>query len=234
MLSELLEIPASSLEAAHHLGAKILVSLVCGGLIGLERELKNKSAGVKTNMLICLGSMLFTAISVEIAASETENGVSGDPGRIAAQIVSGIGFLGGGAILQSKNQVVGLTTAATIWLVAAIGVWIGMGHLATALLISLTVIPVLISVRFLENRFLGRKRFFSLVIQLRGDSKSISKEELVNLLDSLELDLTDYRESPGLLEDHEIRISYHGRMTDHSRVLLELWKLPGVLDIQSS
>ena len=123
-------------DTIQYLGPKLIVALFCGGLIGLERELKNKAAGIKTNMLICVGSMLFTSTSILIAYAGSKDGDAGDPTRIAAQIVSGIGFLGGGAILQSKENIVGLTTAASIWLVAAIGVWIGMGQLEVALFVS--------------------------------------------------------------------------------------------------
>jgi putative Mg2+ transporter-C (MgtC) family protein len=100
---------------------KIGLALVLGGAIGAEREYRDKSAGFRTLILICVGSCLFTLFSVSLSDR-------GDPGRIAAQIVSGIGFLGGGAILRHGNSVRGLTTAATIWLTASIGVGVGAGH----------------------------------------------------------------------------------------------------------
>src|SRR6476646_4887224 len=102
------------LQLLHFFGPRILVSALCGGLIGLERELKNKPAGIKTNMLICLGSSLYTSVSILIAMNPSGE-IQGDPSRLAAQIVSGIGFLGGGAIMQSRGSIQGLTTAATIW-----------------------------------------------------------------------------------------------------------------------
>src|SRR5690242_865263 len=103
---------------------KILFAILCGGLVGLERELKNKPAGIKTNILICVGSALFTSISLLMSASLADTGHYGDPSRVAAQIVSGIGFLGGGTIIQTRGTILGLTTAATIWTVAAIGMCI--------------------------------------------------------------------------------------------------------------
>ncbi len=136
---------------------KIFFSILCGGIIGLERELKNKSAGMKTNILICVGSALYTAVSVLIAATEAKNGHYGDPGRLAAQIVSGIGFLGGGTIMQSRGAVQGLTTAATIWVVAAIGVCVGIGHADIAILSSITVVLVLIGIGIFEERVLKKK-----------------------------------------------------------------------------
>jgi putative Mg2+ transporter-C (MgtC) family protein len=221
----------SFMETVHFLGPKLLTALFCGGLIGLERELKSKAAGIKTNMLICVGAMLYTAISILMASSQDQIGVSGDPTRISAQIVSGIGFLGGGAILQSKENVMGLTTAATIWLVAAIGVWIGMGQLEVAMSVSVVIVLVLISVTFFENRFLGRKRMFKVTIHLRERSDEVTRTALEALITSMDLRLEDYREN---LTSHqpEIRVSYLGRVRDHSKLVLELWKIPGILDIR--
>lgn len=101
---------------------KILVSMVLGGALGLERELSDKPAGLKTNLLICLGSTLFTIFSIRLA------GAAYDPGRIAAQIVTGVGFLGAGAILREGTHVIGLTTAAMIWLGASVGMGVGCGY----------------------------------------------------------------------------------------------------------
>ena len=101
----------------------LLVALALGSVIGLERELSDKAAGLRTNILICLGSCLFAILSRELAS------IAGtDVTRIAAQIVSGIGFLGAGAIMREGEHVTGLTTAATIWVVAAIGVTVGFGY----------------------------------------------------------------------------------------------------------
>ncbi len=221
----------SLMEALEYLGPKLLMSLFCGGLIGLERELKNKAAGIKTNMLICVGSMLFTATSILIAYGGVTNSAPGDPTRIAAQIVSGIGFLGGGAILQSKERVMGLTTAATIWLVAAIGVWIGMGQLWVALMVTVVIIPILQSMTFIENRFLGRKRLFKVVIHLREKSDELTRNVLEDLLTSHELSVAEFRES-AINGQPEIKISYHGTLHDHSQMVLELWTIRGILDIR--
>ena len=216
------------LETMHLLWPKLLTALLCGGLIGLERELKSKAAGIKTNMLICVGAALYTAISITMSTTE---GMHGDPARIAAQIVSGIGFLGGGAILQSKGNVVGLTTAATIWLVAAIGVWIGMGQLAAAFCVTLLIVVVLVTVTLFENHFLGRKRFFRITIHLREKSDEITRAALESLMNDHELNLEEYREIMSA-EQPEIRLTYVGRNSDHAQMLLELWKIRGILDVK--
>lgn len=103
------------------------VALALGAFIGLERELSDKAAGLRTNILICVGSCLFAILSRLLADS-----VGTDVTRIAAQIVSGIGFLGAGAIMREGEHVTGLTTAATIWVVAAIGVTVGFGYYSLA------------------------------------------------------------------------------------------------------
>lgn len=220
-------------EGLHYLGPKLLLALFCGGLIGLERELKSKAAGIKTNMLICVGSMLFTAMSIVMATSEDSLGVRGDPARLAAQIIPGIGFIGGGAILQSKGNVVGMTTAATIWLVAAIGVWIGMGQLEIALAVTLLILLVLVTVTFFEGRFLGKKQLFKITIHLREKTDEVTRTALEALLGSNDLTLEDYRESANTTSP-EVRVVYLGRANDHSRLLLELWKIPGILDVKQS
>ena len=101
---------------------KVFLALVLGGIMGLEREYNDKPAGYATNSIICLGAALFTMLSLYMAE------MGGDPGRIAAQIVSGVGFLGAGAILREGNKISGLTTAAAVWLVAAIGMAVGFGQ----------------------------------------------------------------------------------------------------------
>src|SRR6266853_1344123 len=100
---------------------RLLLAAALGGAIGLEREYRHKPAGLRTNMLIALGSALFSVMSVQLGSG------AGSPDRIAAQVVTGIGFLGAGAILRSGENVHGLTTAATIWVNAAIGMAVGAG-----------------------------------------------------------------------------------------------------------
>lgn len=119
---------------------KLIVAGVLGGLIGYERETDSKPAGFRTMILVSMGSCLFTIASINIA--QTGDGLF-DPGRIASGIVTGIGFLGAGAILRSSGQVLGLTTAASIWLVAAVGMAVGMGMYGEALLATVIGFVVL-------------------------------------------------------------------------------------------
>lgn len=117
----------------------IVLATVLGGAIGLERELSGKAAGLRTNVLICLGAAVFTIISQRMV-----EGTDGSIVRIAAQIVTGVGFLGAGAVIQDRRGVHGLTTAATIWLVASIGMGCGAGFHKLAVTSTLLAIIVLV------------------------------------------------------------------------------------------
>ncbi|OHB75483.1 MAG: hypothetical protein A2Z25_19460 [Planctomycetes bacterium RBG_16_55_9] len=124
----------------------ILLATVLGGGIGLERELSGKAAGLRTNLLICLGAAVFTIISRRMAAG-TQDSVT----RIAAQIVTGVGFLGAGAIIQDRGGVHGMTTAATIWLVASIGTACGARFYQLAVISTLIAVIVLVGLRKLSK-----------------------------------------------------------------------------------
>ncbi len=117
---------------------KILIALVLGGMIGIERDIRDKAAGFRTLMFICVGSTLFTILSSKVSSMGT-----GDIGRIAANIVSGVGFLGAGVILRERGQIKGLTTASTIWLVAAIGMAVGAGEFLFSLIVTIVTLIVL-------------------------------------------------------------------------------------------
>jgi putative Mg2+ transporter-C (MgtC) family protein len=127
------------------LGRLVLAGFL-GGLIGLERELKAKPAGLRTTLLICVGSAMFTQLSLQIAllASGAGEGFRADPARLAAQIIPGIGFIGAGAILHGKGRVTGLTTAATLWVVTAIGIGVGAGAYVEAIGTTVMVLCTLL------------------------------------------------------------------------------------------
>ena len=112
----------------------IWYSILCGFLVGLERELKNKDAGVRTTIFICVGAAIYAFISTHAATGMADNT------RVMAQIVSGIGFIGGGVIIFDKDKIQGLTSAAIIWLVAGIGILNGIGMHLEAVMSSLTIV----------------------------------------------------------------------------------------------
>jgi putative Mg2+ transporter-C (MgtC) family protein len=126
---------------------RLALAVALGGAIGLEREYRHSPAGLRTNMLIALGSALFSILSLELGT------VAGSPDRISAQIVTGVGFLGAGAILRSGGNVHGLTTAATIWVNAAIGMAAGLGSYAAATGSAITTLVVLALLPLMERHF---------------------------------------------------------------------------------
>ena len=126
---------------------RLLTAALLGSILGFERELRQKSAGLRTNILIAIGSALFTLMSYELAA---EAG-GADPGRVAAQIVTGIGFLGAGAIMRNNGGVQGLTTAATVWVNAAVGVAAGGGEYHLAFIATGITVAVLLVLQPLEG-----------------------------------------------------------------------------------
>src|ERR1043166_2566541 len=139
---------------------KLILAAVLGGIIGIEREIRDKPAGLRTNILICVGSTLFMSISTNVAAM-----LGGDPTRIAAQIISGIGFLGAGAVLHSHGFVLGLTTAATIWVVAGVGMALGSGLYLVAVFATAMSLVTLYFLSFVEDRIQGRRSYsYSLVV----------------------------------------------------------------------
>lgn len=139
---------------------RVAIALFCGALIGLERGRSGKPAGLRTNILICVGAALY-AIASELSAKLVAK-TPAEAGRITAQVVTGVGFIGAGAILRSGLAITGLTTAATIWLVAAIGVLIGLGF--PMLGVAATVVTLLTLVLFAEVQLGGRCEFRDLSV----------------------------------------------------------------------
>jgi putative Mg2+ transporter-C (MgtC) family protein len=122
---------------------KIFISILCGGIIGLERQLRGKPAGIRTSILICLGTEVFVSLGTSLAV--------GDRYRVLAQVVTGIGFLGAGLMISQEGTVRGVTSAAVIWVLAAIGSSIGLGHYREAVVFVLVTVGVLSGVEYLEN-----------------------------------------------------------------------------------
>jgi len=153
---------------------QLLLAVLLGGAIGTERELRGKPAGLRTNILICMGAVLFTALSQKLA------GPSGDPGRVAAQILTGVGFIGAGTILHLRGSVSGLTSAATIWVVAAIGMALGCGAYLEATGTTLLVMLVLAGLGPLEARLARQVSRRQLVIHATpGPTTLTDLEELL-------------------------------------------------------
>src|SRR4051812_19651193 len=215
----------SLIELLRFFGPRVFFAILCGGLIGLERELKNKPAGIKTNILICLGSAVYSSISVMSSLSHSSHGYYGDPSRISAQIVSGIGFLGGGTIIQARGTILGLTTAATIWVVAAIGICIGIGQIGIAAVTTFTVVLVLVATNVFEDRVLGRSLSFACEIVV-ADPEGKVRLAINQALAQNNLILDDFDISAQGAES-VLHCKYSGHRGDHKKFVLDLWSTPG-------
>lgn len=145
---------------------RLLIALAVGGAIGLEREFKGKPAGIRTNILMCMGACLIMIISVEVARTA---GGTADPGRIAAQVITGVGFLGAGTIIRSRFHVVGLTTAATIWVLSALGLAIGAGFILLSVIGAFLITVTLVFIRYIEDSI--TKRRSTHILQLGLDAR---------------------------------------------------------------
>jgi putative Mg2+ transporter-C (MgtC) family protein len=146
---------------------RLLVAAVFGGLVGIERERYNQPAGFRTHIILCVGSCLMMMLSIFVALDIGNPARSADPGRIAAQVVSGIGFLGAGAILRFGVSVKGLTTAASLWTIAGIGLAVGSGFYLGAAIATVLMVLALSMLKKLERFFLAGRYEQNLVLAVR-------------------------------------------------------------------
>lgn len=166
------------------IGARLLLSCILGGAVGIERESIHRPAGLRTHVLVSLGSALFTLVSIY--------GFSGypvtDPSRVAAQIVSGIGFLGAGTIIRHRAGIKGLTTAASLWTVAGIGLGVGSGYYAGSVIATMLVLLSLIMLRKIEGWLSEGKRFRHLTLCFKP---SLKVSQVTTLLAAFDVEIKE-------------------------------------------
>lgn len=201
---------------------QLVLATVLGGLIGLERERKGKPAGLRTNILICIGAATFTHLSVSLG--------HGDPGRIAAQVLTGVGFIGAGTILHTRGAVTGLTSAATIWVVSAIGMALGMGLYYEAIGTTALVMAVLLGLSRVEvalGRYSGTSHF-----TIHAQPEPSPVEDLRTLVGRTGLDVVRCdvrRENVDLVVEMEVR----GARRHHQEALNAIVHHPGVRSVST-
>jgi putative Mg2+ transporter-C (MgtC) family protein len=190
------------------------LATVLGGAIGLERELGGKPAGLRTNILICLGSVLYTHISIALMGPN-----SSDPTRVAGQIVTGVGFIGAGTILHARGAIVGLTSAATIWVVAAIGVALGSGFYLESIGTTLIVLAVLAGLGRVEK--LVERQSMRRTVTVHARPGPTVLEDLESLVRRAGLEVTGVasrEENVDLVIDFDIR----GSKRLHDQLMITL------------
>nr|WP_227793656.1 MgtC/SapB family protein [Paenibacillus guangzhouensis] len=187
---------------------RLLLALLLGGLIGLERELGGHSAGFRTHILVCLGSAAIALLSMYgFAAFSVDPNVRLDPARLAAQVISGIGFLGAGTILRTGLTISGLTTAASLWVVAAIGLSAGAGFYYGAGILTLLVVVSLFFLNKMEKRFSRAKATRQLVLKMARGSSSLNQ-------------VVDYLSDRGIQMNKLVVEKEEGEAAEHEGVLI--------------
>jgi len=205
---------------------RVIIAAFLGGIIGLEREFRRKPAGLRTNMFICIGSAMFTILSDQLAANH-----GGDHTRIAAQIIPGIGFIGAGSILHARGSVTGLTTAATIFVVASVGMAVGGGLYLTATFETTIILLALFALGKAETHFALKAK--TMMYEVTGSSAEDIIGEVNRILDEEHLGMQDVRvnASGGF---HRVQFNVEASHSEHERLGMVLRQSSTLFSVSSS
>ena len=187
---------------------RLILSIVLGGIVGYERQASNKAAGLRTHVLVCMGSCMIMILSVNVYYT-VEGQTNADPARLAAQVIPGVGFLGAGTILREGFSIKGLTTAASLWATACMGLCAGAGFYAAALTCAAAVFITLTIFEVLQQRMLGKKGSI-LIVKLVCSSATDALEGVRQLSQrySATLEDVEYRREDGIYH-----VTFHARFT---------------------
>ena len=221
---------------------RLFLSLLLGSIVGMEREYTQQSAGLRTHILVCMGATIFMLVSISDMSHgfTSQNGVSSispilghDPSRIAAQIVSGIGFIGGGAVLRHGANIRGLTTAASLWTMASIGMLIGVGNYQLAIVATFFAFLVLFIIGTLERnmfrKYLKRYRFLKIQVTSKSGSVHNIEQWLEKKFPSKTMNIHLQRSEDGHTATFSYTIDLHGLQPDVNALAKTLNGLEGVL-----
>ncbi len=214
--------------------ARLVLALLFGGVIGYERERQNRPAGLRTHILVCAGSALIMMVSIGMWAAYGGPGSNVDPGRIAAQVVSGIGFLGAGTILREGVTIRGLTTAASLWVAAGIGLAVGGGFYLGAVGTTALVLFALSALSRWERRWAFGKRHHSISLVLVDQPGQLGR--IGSILGNNGINIEDVRMNPTGIDDLvQIELAVHvGTRERLPRALEELMGVPGMRSVEHS
>lgn len=210
-------------------GGRLLVAALLGGFIGLERESHGRPAGLRTHVLVSLGSCLIMLISIY---GFTNTGRPYDPGRLAAQVISGIGFLGAGTILREGISIRGLTTAASLWCVSGIGLAIGCGYYIGASIATVLSVATLVLLEYFEKNFLSPKAA-SIEVTFKNEPGEMAKlcniiEEMGIAIHNVDVELDEEKH----LVHFAVAISYDSKNYSRDAILENLTNTPGIVQIR--
>lgn len=209
---------------------RLLLSAVLGGVIGYERQYKHKSAGLRTNILVCVGSCLIMLLSQRIY-SGVEGRTNADPARLAAQVVSGIGFLGAGAIIKEGVNIIGLTTAACIWVVAGVGLAVGNGYYLEAFVTAGIVFAVLVTLSHLDSWI----KYNDPLISIITEDKPGQILKIYEFFALKHINMQNVKIIP--VASGTIKIDgtiYSENLLPHDKLIKELSKIDNIIDVEIS
>ena len=211
----------------------LVTAVICGGVIGLERERSNRPAGLRTHVLVCVGSALVMQVSLTMWAM-TDYGLrgNGDPGRIAAQVVSGIGFLGAGTIMREGPTIRGLTTAASLWVVGGIGLAVGAKLYMESIVAVVLVVLTLKTLSEVERRWISKGVFHNLTVHVMDSPGRLGA--LATVCGESGANIKSVSMRPGTVSG-TVEISFHlkmtGRTTDTAGLVGDLMSTEGVVSV---
>ncbi|WP_339266896.1 MgtC/SapB family protein [Paenibacillus sp. FSL K6-1330] len=219
---------------------RLLLAALLGGLIGWERERRNKQAGLKTHLLVAVGSTLIMLTSIYGFDSALINHPNArfDPARLAAQVVSGIGFLGAGAILRRSNHIIsGLTTAATLWVAAAIGLSVGSGFYWPAIITTAIVLVSTLVLNKLESKFLFIKKSGSLKIIIEAGDRPVHVSTITELLQKANMTVEGMIVNNDTTEDDSTKVTMEFRVYSFNSkgingLFEQLWQVEGIKQVR--
>ena len=209
---------------------RLVLAAMLGGFIGFEREIHGRAAGLRTHTLVCLGSALIMLTSIKM--SEIYGLAACDPARIAAGVVTGIGFLGAGTIMRSRASVRGLTTAASLWGAAAIGLAVGTGFYSGAAITSGLILIVLMVFARLEHNIIRKDWYRVLVIDTKGDAEHLAG--IRSVIADYHGQIRDFEAAQGAKEKY-IKLRVNLKLAtdrDDGKIIADIMKLDGVAKVK--
>lgn len=212
---------------------RILFSIILGSIIGLEREITNKSAGLRTQIMVCLGACLFTILSIYGFSTAVTLYPLGDPSRVAAQIITGIGFIGAGTVLRQGLTVTGLTTASTLWIVAAIGMACGCGQISIATVTTILAVGILVLIRIFEVKLLPKNFKHLRKVKISFICKYDDYDEIYKKLVDMFPEIMDYNHKTVDEDGDHLKINAKVFSADKSPVVQIYRKLEEMKNLQS-
>lgn len=224
------------MEISHlEIALRLFLAVIMGGLVGLEREVLNRPAGFRTHILVCVGAALIMMVSA-YGFIDFGGRFEMDPARIAAQVITGVGFLGAGTIIQQRGNIQGLTTAASIWVVSGIGLAVGIGFYEGAALAMFFVLVSLILFSRIDDALLSRRRYKKLWIRaidrtgLMGKIAGILGELQINIrkIELTPLEYSDEEQADLIIMDFLLRAPVN---LESSQLFRRLALIPGILEV---